>query len=124
MKKIKTFLNNVFIETYKQKTFCHILWFTRLVMFFIVSLLIAFFANLYIYTLINQTHFIISIILSCIFAYYLAFIIVSNEYLNYKKIMMDKKYPLIYLGFEVTLVAILFVKLFLLIQSYFLYSGY
>lgn len=122
MNKIKTFLTNVFIDTYKQKTSRDILWFTRLVMIFIVSLLIALFTNLYTYGLINQIVFIILIILSCFIAYYLAFFIISKEYLNYKKLSMNKKYPLIYLAVETLLVSLLLVRVFLLIQSYFLFS--
>lgn len=117
MNKIKQFLINLYNNTYKLKSFRDILWFTRLVMFLMLSLIIAFITNLYICILITQDVYIITLVISCIFTYFLAYKIVAREYQNYKKVYIKNKYPLIYIAIESIVVAILFVFLFLYIQS-------
>src|SRR5690554_6694903 len=120
MNNLKLFFKKLYLNTYKQKAFRDILWYTRIVMLIILSLIIAFLSNLYIYTFMNQKIFIIAIIISCFLTYFLSFKIVSKEYQCHNRINITTRYPLIYVGIEATFVAIFFICLFLIIQSFYI----
>jgi len=111
-------ISEFYEHTFKQKSFRDILW---LVVIFIISLLIAFLTNLYIYTFMNQTVFIIAIIVTCLMSYYLSYRIVEKEYRLLRNIRLTtNKYTYIYLLLEASFLAVIFIILLLIIQSYYL----
>lgn len=119
--RIMAKISEFYEHTFKQKSFRDILWYVRLVVIFIISLLIAFLTNLYIYTFMNQTVFIIAIIVTCLMSYYLSYRIVEKEYRLLRNIRLTtNKYTYIYLLLEASFLAVIFIILLLIIQSYYL----
>lgn len=115
MDKIKAFFKTLYLNTFKDKEFRKITLYTRIKVYIFLSLLIAFFANLYIYGAYKEPAFIIFMIMSTLISYFLFL------FININKSNHDRSIKLIslisYLIIEIIIVCLILIGIYFYIKS-------
>ncbi len=118
MDKIVKIVKNIYQNTYKSKKFRDLLNLTRLLMMFINSLIIAFFANIYISQYITEYTFIFVMITSTVVSYYLSFSYIYKQYpYNKNNENLNLKYIYHYLYIEAIILSLIIIKVYFYIKS-------
>lgn len=115
-------LIELYQKTYKHKSFRDMMFITRVFVLLMDTLLVAFFANLYISGIINEAILIVLMILTTIFFYIFIFKYVYHQHHHYseKKFQLNLNKFNIYLIIEAILFSSILIYVYFYIKSIYL----
>lgn len=115
MDKIKTFFRTLYHNTFRDSAFRKLTLSTRLKAYILLSILIAFFANLYIYGSYKELTFIFFMVTSTVFSYFLFLILNMIKSNSYKHLKLH--YLITYLFVEIIIVSLIIIRIYFYIKS-------